>query len=349
MGRSERPGPHIPATSPAVHRSLTRGRWCGRRGSRSPGAHLRHDDPPVQTADAWVPPVAAAQGGAFTRRQAVEAGASVGHVRWQVRTGRWVPVVGAALRSSSWTPDEVTLLHAAHLTWPDGVVAFSTAARVHRIPVHDDGRVHVVLPISRLPRGRLTPHRVALDADDVTTVLGVPVTTRRRTILDCLGRLPEGSALDLLAWVASRRLLTSSDLEAWLATHPGRWGNGLRTEALRRLRTGAVNPGEDRLHTVLRRGGVTGWTANASLLATLGVAAVVDVYFPAVRLVVELDGRRAHGAAAFQADRTRQNALVAARCTVLRYTWDDVVRRPDMVVAQIRSALAALAASAEGL
>ena len=297
----------------------------------------------MHTAPIWVPSVSASQGGAFTRRQALAAGASVGRVRWQVRSGRWIPVVGSALRSAAWAPDEVTLLHAAHLSWPDGVVAFSTAARVHRVPIGDDPLVHVVVPSGRPARGRLTPHEVALDPGDVTSILGVPITTRRRTVLDCLGRLPGPAALDLLAWVAARRLLTASDIDEWLEAHRGRPGNRQRAEVARRLRTGAVNPAEDRLHTILRRAGITGWTANASLLEALGVAAVADVYFPAVRLVLEVDGRAAHSSDRFQSDRTRQNALIVAGCTVLRYTWRDLEDQPARVAAQIRRTLTMLA------
>ncbi len=66
------------------------------------------------------------------------------------------------------------------------------------------------------------------------------------------------------------------------------------------------------------------------------------MYFPDVRLVIEVDGRRAHGDARFQSDRTRQNLLVGAGCTVLRYPWSDLVERPDQVAAQVRATLARL-------
>jgi very-short-patch-repair endonuclease len=56
--------------------------------------------------------------------------------------------------------------------------------------------------------------------------------------------------------------------------------------------------------------------------------------------VIEFDGFAAHGGrAAFVADRRRQNQLIVAGYRVLRVTWDDLVHRPDSVVAQIRSLL----------
>ena len=291
----------------------------------------------------WVPPIASRQFGVFTKRQAVAAGASEGQVRWRLRSGVWIPVVGSALRHAEWRVDEtMSQISAAHLTWPDATVAYRTAARVHGLPVAQDGRVHVVVPGGRRARGRLTPYQFRLDDGDVCYVNGVPVTSRRRTVLDCLGRLPKDEASSLLAWVSSRRILAPEAIQTWLGAHRGRLGNLARAQAAQRLAAGAVSPAEDLLHEILRRAGITGWIAGAWLAEHVGVYAQADVYFPAVRLVIEVDGRSAHGGEAFQRDRTRQNELVAAGCVVLRYTWHDLVERPGMVGSQISTMLAAL-------
>jgi very-short-patch-repair endonuclease len=286
------------------------------------------------------------QAGAFTRRQALACGATPGQVRWRVEQGIWVPVAGSALRAAAQTPDEQVEMFAAHLTWPGCIVVLGTAARVHRLPVAADGKIHVVVPSGRPPRGRLTPHQFRLDDDDVVDVMGVLVTGLRRTVFDCLGRLPEPSALDLLAWVSSRRLVEHDELTSWVGEHPGRWGNPARRRLAMRLARGAMNPAEDLLHAILRRARIVGWSAGVPLSEILGVWAVADVYFPDVRLVIEVDGRRAHADERFQADRSRQNLLVTAGCTVLRYTWADLTLRPDQIAAQIRATLASLSAVA---
>ena len=82
--------------------------------------------------------------------------------------------------------------------------------------------------------------------------------------------------------------------------------------------------------------------AGASLHEHVGVWASADVYFPELRLVIEVDGRHAHGEGRFQSDRTRQNQLIEAGCTVLRYTWTDLVERPDAVARQVRAMVARL-------
>lgn len=71
--------------------------------------------------------------------------------------------------------------------------------------------------------------------------------------------------------------------------------------------------------------------------------AVIDVAFPALMIAIEIDGFAYHSdARTFVTDRRRQNMLVAAGWTVLRFTWQDLVDDEaavlDRVCAAIRSA-----------
>ncbi|OWY60874.1 hypothetical protein B7486_66825 [cyanobacterium TDX16] len=57
-------------------------------------------------------------------------------------------------------------------------------------------------------------------------------------------------------------------------------------------------------------------------------------------VAVEVDGFASRiDRSRFQDDRTRQNALVQAGWTVIRFTWEDVVKRPQLVVTTIRRVL----------
>ena len=62
--------------------------------------------------------------------------------------------------------------------------------------------------------------------------------------------------------------------------------------------------------------------------------------FPRQLVAIEIDGRSAHGVARFEADRWRQNDLVLAEWTVLRFTWSLLVDDPEEVIRLIRVALA---------
>ena len=67
-----------------------------------------------------------------------------------------------------------------------------------------------------------------------------------------------------------------------------------------------------------------------------------DFAYPRERLLIELDGWSAHGTRpAFHADRHRQNALVLAGWTILRFTWADIAESPAAVIAAVHGALAA--------
>jgi very-short-patch-repair endonuclease len=104
---------------------------------------------------------------------------------------------------------------------------------------------------------------------------------------------------------------------------------------------GAASEAELRLHSLIRAAGLTGWSTNVRIRDGAGrVIAVVDIIFATQRVVIEVDGYRAHsGRAAFVNDRRRQNALVNAGYRVLRVTWDDLRDRPAEVIAEIRLAL----------
>src|SRR5450830_1852684 len=184
----------------------------------------------------WVPDAARGQAGVFTSRQAVAEGLTAAQVRRRTDTGRWVRVVGGALAHPGLEIGPWQQAHAAWLTWSDSVVCLGTAARLHRLPVPDDGLVHVVVPSPRASRGALTRHEFPLGPRDVTRIGRAAVTTRRRTLLDCLGRLPDVQSEALTAWVLTRRLLGPDELARAIAERPGAWGNLRRRRALLDMR-----------------------------------------------------------------------------------------------------------------
>ncbi|MEA2146851.1 MAG: hypothetical protein QOG59_2438, partial [Solirubrobacteraceae bacterium] len=68
---------------------------------------------------------------------------------------------------------------------------------------------------------------------------------------------------------------------------------------------------------------------------------VVDAFWPEHNLIVEIDGFAVHGhRAAFERDRARGQALLAAGYRVMRITWRQLVQQPSLVVANLAAALA---------
>jgi very-short-patch-repair endonuclease len=62
-----------------------------------------------------------------------------------------------------------------------------------------------------------------------------------------------------------------------------------------------------------------------------------DLYYPAAGLILEYDG--ANHRDRLVDDNRRQNLLINAGYRLLRFTATDIHQRPDVLVAQVRSAL----------
>ena len=70
-----------------------------------------------------------------------------------------------------------------------------------------------------------------------------------------------------------------------------------------------------------------------------------DVAYPPARLLIELDSLLHHSSKLDrEADDARDRKLEAAGWRVVRFTWDDLVARPDWVVAELRRLLDSAAA-----
>jgi hypothetical protein len=90
---------------------------------------------------------------------------------------------------------------------------------------------------------------------------------------------------------------------------------------------------------LVRQAGLPEPQSNLPLAALDHPRLEPDFYWPTHRLVVETDGWETHGTrAAFQTDRRRDAALVAAGWRVMRFTYDDVVREGSTVVRRLRAA-----------
>jgi very-short-patch-repair endonuclease len=66
----------------------------------------------------------------------------------------------------------------------------------------------------------------------------------------------------------------------------------------------------------------------------------LDFSYPDSHVGIELDDFGSHGTpAALQRDLERQNLVILRGWTILRFTWADVTRRPEIVAKTIREAL----------
>jgi very-short-patch-repair endonuclease len=289
------------------------------------------------------PDIARSQGGIVHRSQLVALGVSrqridhLVHSRLLLTTSRRGTYRAAGAPTSPESEAWLAVL-GSH-----AVLSYLSAARWWGLPVEQDGRIH----ITRRERRRLITHklirvhRTLIVPEAVTTRFGLRVTTRTETLLDCLGWLPLPAARNLLDRAFQQTWLTSRDIERRLAEQPGRWGNRQLARLARECRPGIEAESERRLQRLLERAGIVGWQANMPM--TVGSRQFrPDIVFRAARLVVEVDGWAFHRTREQrQADMEKDALLVSAGWRVLRFSWEDVVDRPDYVLGMIRSVLVA--------
>jgi hypothetical protein len=163
------------------------------------------------------------------------------------------------------------------------------------------------------------------------------ITTAAQTLLDLAATLPRRDLRRALAEADYRRLVDLDEVEAI-------GGCGRRGSAALRSALVSHRPELARTLSVLEERflhhcevhGIAPPEVNAKVCGLM-----VDAFWRDRRVVVELDGHAAHGtAAAIERDRGRELKLRNAGYTVVRYTWQQVTRQPDLVAADLRRALA---------
>lgn len=299
----------------------------------------------MEVPDSWsLAALAAEQDGVFSRAQAREAGFSYDRISRRVTTGEWVELYGGrALRSAHTILDARGMDRAALLaTGARSMLGGPSAARWWAIIVPWPQPFVLVPETSRREPAGITVWRGSVDVADVVLRDGLLLTSRPCTIVDCLRVVPHRTGVDLLDRALLRGWLTFDDLVARTQALVGRRGAAKLVRHIRVARPGNRSEAERTMANLLRKAGLTAWEAN---VAIEGVG-VLDFAFVAHRVAIEIDGRAWHSAGdRFQSDRSRQNRLVLLGWTVLRFTWEDLVQRPEAVIRQVRLALRAATAS----
>jgi len=296
--------------------------------------------------------LARAQHGLLTTAQAVEALGASRKQRW-VAEGRLASVQPGVLRLAGAPETWHQALMAASLA-ADGVVSHRSAAELWGL-IQPAGHIEVSVRPSRHPRLRppAVAHRILDHHPDLAVARAqLRVTDPVRTIVDLGLVLPRWSVDAALGQGLRTRLLTSPEVRRLREAlgRQGRNGTGIIGEVLeeRRLNGGGDDDSEleKRLAALVRRYDLPRPVLQQEVWQGGRFVARVDAAYPERRLAIEVDGYEHHPSpAAFQHDRTRQNRLVALGWTVLRFTWTDVVKRPDMVAQTIRAALDRLPAA----
>lgn len=279
------------------------------------------------------------QGGVISRSQLRLVGVSERQTDGLARTGAIRPLgFGVWQVAGAPASREAALWRAVLMT--RGILVAGSAAFVWRCLDELIAPIQVAVrrPLhNRVPRD-VRVHRWELDPSTLASRAGLPVTTRAVAVVDHVAQLHWPAAMGYADRALSQGWMSALDVQRRLLTK--RPGNSVLRKVLATHSVGAEAESERRLHRLLAQAGITGWVPNYRVLAAGQVIARVDVAFPGQKLAIEVDGFAYHSdRSRFQRDRSRQNDLVRRGWTVLRFTWFDLVERPDHVVAVIAAQL----------
>lgn len=231
------------------------------------------------------------------------------------------------------------------------VLSHRDAARLWGIRDTAPASIDVTIPGHgrRQRHGGITIHRTrSFHHDDVTVIDRIPVTSVERTLLDLAEVVTPHQLQRAYEQAEKLRALDHRKLRELVDRSNGRRG----LKALLPLldydptpATEAWSELERLFHDLVRRNGLPPYQRN---VVVAGDPSPVDAYWPAARLVIELQSYAFHsGRGEFERDHAKRARLMAARQTVLPLTHRQVTREEAEVVATIATLLG-LSARASG-
>ncbi|WP_147251466.1 endonuclease domain-containing protein [Blastococcus sp. TBT05-19] len=284
------------------------------------------------------PPVPPRVHGPLDRRGALAEGITDWHLRHAevLRTSRdtYLPRVG----------DELQRIRAVLLGAPDGaVVSHLTAARLwgFEVPlVPDGGPVH--LTVGRYARRRHRRdrrlHFVDVPAPETRRRNGVVTTSLSRTWIDLAAAVPPAALLAVTDQMLARGY-PQDEFAAVVRRAAGRRGVATARRVAGLGDRLAGSPMESVLRWSILESGLPAPVLQHVVRDGGRFLGQVDMAWPERRVIVEFDGNVHRDRRVFVEDLRRQNGLVLAGWTVLRFTSADLLGRPAQVLATIRAAL----------
>jgi very-short-patch-repair endonuclease len=202
--------------------------------------------------------------------------------------------------------------------------------------------IHVLVPDGQhgaTPHGVIVHRSRILEPRDIRIHRGLPVTSPARAMLDIAATLPERDLGYILNEGLTKRLLTERDIYELLrraGRHPGR--HTLTNLMANWTGTLTESQAQRQLLELIRDAGLPLPRTEVPLLDYRA-----DMFWPELKLIVEVDGYGVHGTrSAFERDRRRDARLRAAGYTVIRFAASDIEHRPLAVIAALAQNISAL-------
>jgi very-short-patch-repair endonuclease len=281
----------------------------------------------------------------FSLHEARDAGLSLSALK-----GRTWKRLGSELYCwSELHPSPWLILSAWHRSLSrDAVFSGATAAWMLGLDFDPTSLVEIVVPLGSGIRSRpgLSARRCDLEPAESVLINGLPATNLERTLLDfCLLRPPAEAlvAIDMALHCGLVDVVGLWRRGQRAGTRPG----AARLRNLVRLAEPAESPMETRLRWLLIQAGLPRPQVQVDVRDQAGrFLGRADLYYRAERLILEFDGGN-HRDRLVEDDR-RQNLLIGSGHRLLRFTSADLRTRPEVIIAQVREALATARLAPEG-
>jgi hypothetical protein len=303
------------------------------------------------------------QASAFTIAQAIAAGMPRSTLESRRQTGRYVTLYPGVLAPAEAPRTPALDEFAAVLSCSRGpgppsgeavlgraVLSHHSAARRHGLrscPAPD--AIHITVPWDRrlAPRQGIVIHRSrSLDRRCVIDDAGVPLTSPTRTVRDLEPYLGPRQLRRIVAELLRSGRGDADGLREEAARHAGRPGRPGRLapiiDELSPLHATSRSALESLFVEVTSAAGIPPSSMNHHVVDVRGRDRYIDAVYLPEHVPVELDGALAHGSALDRRDDLeRENAITLSGRwrSFLRFTWNDLTRRPEQVVEEIHTAL----------
>jgi very-short-patch-repair endonuclease len=226
------------------------------------------------------------------------------------------------------------------------VLSHYSAALIHKLIPHGDGRIHVTIRgrHGASPQGVHVHRTKSLNRSEVKTLERLPVTSPLRTVFDLASLADMATTERAVEEALIQKMVSERQLRTRAATLRGHRGASRVTAVLDAHREPGItkSKAERRFRALLRAAGLPEPRTNVAFRGY-----TLDCYWPELGVAVEVQGYKFHSSRKkFERDTRKAATLAAAGLSVSYVTWLQMEHEPFAVVARVAQTLALAAAAA---
>lgn len=282
----------------------------------------------------------------MTLRQLQDIGVTRHQLQTRLRRGQWHKADRSVIRINgapvTW---ESQVLVAVLAGGPGAVASHRTAAALWGLEGCRRGIPEISIPRGRTFRrpGIRVHQSTDLDRTTTTIIRSIPTTLVARTLLDLGAVVPRARVHVALDYARRKKLTNWNVLLSTLVVHARRGRDGVGTlRAILDEHFGEVVATESGFERLVAIALCEAGLAPPVLQHEVRIGGRLyrlDLAYLDEMVAIELDGGDHLERSIWEADHKRQNALVNAGWTVLRFTWRDYVERRSALISEVKTAL----------